>query len=710
MPIICMKRYLFLTLLLLFSSFSIALAENSDWTYYTKEWVLVDMTPTGSYVAAGSWDKTIYLFDSNGKLLWNYVTPEMILSINITPDGRYILAGSDDSVYLLKNDGTLIWKHATKGYTRAAITPDGKYIVAGSGSGILYLLDFNGKILFEKKIQDYYNIDSVAISRSGDYISIAGKDESYDVGGVIDIIYYLDKKGNTIWQYKTQYHLWSLDSNLQNRIVMTPDGASIAVASGNQLYAFDKNGNMKLSYTSEYKMETVGISDYGNYITGASWDGNIYFFDTYRDKEKPIWEYKENSQMRCVDITPDGRYIASCSGLYSYIFDTAGNKLWQSKNPNYTTMWSISVSDDGSKVATGTHGYVHSFNTGNLKNPLNLKSVRYLTSLGLIGLLGYFWYRGGEYRKPFELKVLTRYGTLGQILRIIGAVLVLWSLAGLSYFFISMTSISSSYFPIGTNYLYGNIAFLLGAIIASVGYLSKCIHRIINRNGVVEKLRHLRYFGDLSYFLAGILVIPNVFIALVNRNWGLQDGIWSFIFGVIFGIVFLGSLAAYLASRIQYVATKLTKKENSKSSNNHDSNEDRLLIAYEKRIESNPTYFAPYYYKAFILDSKGKKEKANQEFQKSRDLDKNGALIFLSKGIEYFKDNKLDRAIEAYNMAIDVEPNFVFPYFFRGTVYEKMHDYDNAKLDYLRIIELDKELSILLKVEDHLMKLSKHKK
>jgi len=90
-----MKRYLFLTLLLLFSSFSIALAENSDWTYYTKEWVLVDMTPTGSYVAAGSWDKTIYLFDSNGKLLWNYVTPEMILSINITPDGRYILAGSD---------------------------------------------------------------------------------------------------------------------------------------------------------------------------------------------------------------------------------------------------------------------------------------------------------------------------------------------------------------------------------------------------------------------------------------------------------------------------------------------------------------------------------------------------------------------------------------------------------------------------------------
>ncbi|KYC44527.1 MAG: Outer membrane protein assembly factor BamB [Candidatus Methanofastidiosum methylothiophilum] len=559
-----MKRYIFFTLLVLLSSFNILAADNSDWTYYTKEWALVDMTPTGNYIAAGSWDNTIYLFDSNGKLLWNYVAPEMILSVSITPDGRYISAGSVDSIYLLKNDGTLLWKYPTKGYTRTAVTPDGKYIVAGSDGGILYLFDSNGKILIQKKIEEYYNIDSVSISRYGDYISTAGKKySSVDFKGR-DLIYYFDKKGNALWKYQSQYSSSPLDNNVQNRVAMTPDGGSIAVASDNQLYAFDKNGNLKLTYTSEYKMETVDISDYGNYITGASWDGNIYFFDTYRDKEKPIWKYKENTQMRCVDITPDGKYIASCSGAYSYIFDTAGNKLWQSKNPNYTTMWSISVSDDGSKVATGTHGYVHLFNTGNLKNPLNLKSVRYLISLGLIGLLGYFWYRGGEYRKPFELKVLTKYGILGQILRIIGAVLVLWSLAALSYLFISMTSISSSYFPIGTNYLYGNIAFLLGAIIASVGYLSKCIHRIINRNGVVEKLRHLRYFGDLSYFLAGILVIPNVFIALVNRNWGLQDGIWSFIFGVIFGIVFLGSLAAYLASRIQYVATKLLEKGRNK--------------------------------------------------------------------------------------------------------------------------------------------------
>lgn len=559
-----MKRYLFLIILLFISSFNIILADNSDWTYYTKEWALVDMTPTGNYIAAGSWDNTIYLFDSNGKLLWNYVAPEMILSVSITPDGRYISAGSVDSIYLLKNDGTLLWKYQTKGYTRTAVTPDGKYIVAGSDGGILYLFDSNGKILIQKKIEEYYNIDSVSISRYGDFISTAGIQYSIIDFEGRDLIYYFDKKGNTLWKYQSQYSSSPLDNNLQNRVSMTPDGASIAVASGNQLYAFDKNGNLKLSYTSEYKMETVDISDYGNYIAGASWDGNVYFFDTYRDKEKPIWKYKENTQMRCVDITPDGKYIASCSGGYSYIFDTAGNKLWQSKNPNYTTMWSISVSDDGSKVATGTHGYVHLFNTGNLKNPLNLKSVRYLISLGLIGLLGYFWYKGGEYRKPFELKVLTRYGTLGQVLRIIGAVLVLWSLAALSYLFISMTSITSSYFPIGTNYLYGNIAFLIGAIIALVGYLSKCIHRIINRNGVPEKIRHLRYLGDVTYFLAGILLIPNVFISLVNRNWNLQDGIWVFVFTVIFGILFLGSITAYLVSRIEYMLTIIKEKRRNK--------------------------------------------------------------------------------------------------------------------------------------------------
>jgi len=704
-----MKKYLFLIILLLFSSFSIVIANNSDWNYYTKEWVLVDMTPTGNYIASGSEDGTINLFDSNGKLLWNYVAPESILSVNITPDGRYILSGSIDSVYLLKNDGTLLWKKATSGHTRAAITPDGKYITAGSSKGILYIYDFNGRILLEKKIQDSYYIDSVAISKYGDYISIAGNDysESWNTG---DKIYLIDKNGKTIWSHKTQYsasNLFSnLDTNLQNRIVITPDGKNIAFTSGNQLYVLENNGDMKLYFITDYKIETVDISDSGNYIAAASWDGNIYFFNAYGDREKPVWKYKGENQMRCVDITPDGKYVASCSGAYSYIFDTTGNKLWQSKNPNYTTMWSISVSDDGSKVATGTHGYVYFFNTGNIRNPLNLKSVRYLISFILVGLLGYFWYKGGEYRKPFELKVLTKYGVVGQILRILGAVLILWTILALSYFFLAMTDLTSMYFPVSSDYIYLNIAFYIGGIIGILGYMAKCIHRILNRKGGPESIKKLRYFGDLTYFLAGVLVIPNIFISMTNRNWNLQDGIWVFVFEVIFGIVLLGNILAYLVSRIQYIANKLSG--NNVSFNLSNIQEDALM-KYGKILENTPNYFAPYYYRAFILDSRGEKDKANEEFQKSIALDKNGAVFFLSKGIEYFNNKKIDRAIEAYDMAIGVEPNFVSPYFFRGLAYEANKDYSNARLDYLRVSELDKELSILLKIEEHLKKISKYK-
>ncbi len=72
------------------------------WSYETGDDVWsVSITPDGGYVAAGSYDKKVYLFDRSGRLLWSYRTGGIVWEISISSDGKYIAAGSEDNkVYL----------------------------------------------------------------------------------------------------------------------------------------------------------------------------------------------------------------------------------------------------------------------------------------------------------------------------------------------------------------------------------------------------------------------------------------------------------------------------------------------------------------------------------------------------------------------------------------------------------------------------------
>ena len=77
--------------------------------YYVKS---MSLTPDGRYIVVGI-GNYIYLFDKSGKLLWRYGAWEVrdFYSVAITPDGKYIVAGScDDNIYLFSTNGDLLWK------------------------------------------------------------------------------------------------------------------------------------------------------------------------------------------------------------------------------------------------------------------------------------------------------------------------------------------------------------------------------------------------------------------------------------------------------------------------------------------------------------------------------------------------------------------------------------------------------------------------
>ena len=91
---------------LLLAGFALALmaageveANDPEFSYTTegKVWA-VAISADGEYIAAGSDDDNVYLFERDSNTpLWDYTTGDDVRSVAISSNGEYIAAGSLDS-------------------------------------------------------------------------------------------------------------------------------------------------------------------------------------------------------------------------------------------------------------------------------------------------------------------------------------------------------------------------------------------------------------------------------------------------------------------------------------------------------------------------------------------------------------------------------------------------------------------------------------
>ncbi len=181
--------------LLLIAGFALALmaageadAKEPLWSYDTGNGVgSVAISADGEYIAVGSGNDTVYLFDKDSSTpLWSYDTGSYVYSVAISADGEYIAAGSEDGrVYLFNKDSsTPIWSYETgsseapEGVHSVAISADGEYIAAGSYDNKVYLFDKDSSTPLWNYTTGGW-VYSVAISANGEYIA-AGTDPSRD--------------------------------------------------------------------------------------------------------------------------------------------------------------------------------------------------------------------------------------------------------------------------------------------------------------------------------------------------------------------------------------------------------------------------------------------------------------------------------------------------------------------------------------------------
>lgn len=183
--------------------------------------------------------------------------------------------------------------------------------------------------LWEKEIG--YKIDSVAISRDGNYI-LAGSSQDHN-------IYYITQ-GHIRWRYKTKAPIRCLTISDDGRYI-------IAGAEDSTLYLLDRNSN--LIWEEYVPTNSVAISFDLKYIACGGNDCNIYFFTRYG---KLLWRWGTTDYVNSVAIAVENdSVIASSDDRNLYFLNKEGALLWRTRLKSCGIK--TAISEDGDYIVVG---------------------------------------------------------------------------------------------------------------------------------------------------------------------------------------------------------------------------------------------------------------------------------------------------------------------------------------------------------------------
>lgn len=269
----------------------------------------VAISPDGSTIASGSYDKSIKIWDTFTGILLRTLTDNVgrVHSVAYSPNGNRIVSVSNDYyTYTINiwdiNDGMLL--HSLTGHTSSVhsvtFSPDGSTIASGSYDNTIKIWDANTGALLRTLSGHTKPVLSVVYSIDGKTLASGSWDSNINIWDV--------EKG-TLLKTLTGH------SNYVWDVVYSPDNRTIVSGSGDNLIKFWDADNFNLLRTltgHTGPVSNLNYSPIGNTMASSSSDKTIKIWDVNNGALLRTLTGHTNSVLSVV-YSQDGRTLVSSS-------------------------------------------------------------------------------------------------------------------------------------------------------------------------------------------------------------------------------------------------------------------------------------------------------------------------------------------------------------------------------------------------------------
>ncbi|HLZ56682.1 MAG TPA: hypothetical protein VKR06_07015 [Ktedonosporobacter sp.] len=241
-------------------------------------------SPDGHFIASGSWDHTVQVWNAiTGQLITIYRGHnEEVSSLAWSPDGHFIASGSWDhtvqtwEVFTGVHLRTFMDDNNIYGLVNAVSwSPDGRYIASGGGNNRVQIWDTQSRsnVALFTYVYSYSDpVNTLAWSPDGHYIAAGGRDNQVQIWDV--------RMGQPVMTYKGHH-------GEVNSLVWSPNGTMIASGSDDHTVQIwnVKDGVTLLTYKGHSdNVDALAWSPDGTRIASGSWDDTVKIWEALPGK------------------------------------------------------------------------------------------------------------------------------------------------------------------------------------------------------------------------------------------------------------------------------------------------------------------------------------------------------------------------------------------------------------------------------------------
>ena len=277
-------------------------------SYFGNQTAGVAFSPDGQYLAAGSGDATVKVWDATtgkARLVLKGHTKD-VTAVAFSPDGQWLASASEDQTFKLWDLASDRELHILKGQPRAvhgmAFSPDGQRLASASGATVKLWDAASGheRLTIKAHAGD---VRSVAFSPDGRRIASAGDDAMV-----------------RLWDAASGRKLLEWHTGRVSHLTFSPDGQRLAAGGdGNTVRLWDAASGHDLFTFKGHTggVQSVAFSPDGTRLASADFQ-TVKLWDTAGDEARlTLKEHAHNvssfggGDVRRVAFSPDGQRLAA---------------------------------------------------------------------------------------------------------------------------------------------------------------------------------------------------------------------------------------------------------------------------------------------------------------------------------------------------------------------------------------------------------------